>query len=155
MSKYKNALRLSFRICSGSRGKPFVGQAKVFTHGANTSSQVSQEGWGWGAIIQATVSKVPPLKWQADSLACGLFTFTSVNPDWEHYSKQAAGIWFVSGPPELCEIQLALFGDSGGCGNRVRSQHRRASIQHAPFYASSRYRETLAWIWSRASGHPV
>ena len=72
----------SFDICSGSQWKPFIGQAKVFTHGANTSSQVSEgRGGGGGAIIQAMVSKAPPLQKQADSVAHGLFTLTSVNPD--------------------------------------------------------------------------
>lgn len=49
---------------------------------------------GGGAIIQARVSKAPPLQQQADSLAHGLFTFASVNPDWEHYSKQARYLGF-------------------------------------------------------------
>lgn len=67
----------------------------MFTHGANASSQVSEkvEGGG-GGIIQAMVTKAPPLQEQADSVAHGLFTFTSVNPDCEHYYKQAPGILF-------------------------------------------------------------
>lgn len=46
MSNCTNTLSLSFDICSGSQWKSFIGQAKVFTHGANTSSQVSEEGVG-------------------------------------------------------------------------------------------------------------
>lgn len=52
---------LSFDICSGSQWKSFIGQSKVFTHGANTTSQVSEDGGeGGGGIIQA--SKAPPLQ---------------------------------------------------------------------------------------------
>lgn len=65
------------------------------------------------------VTKAPPLQEQADSVAHGLFTFTSVNPDCEHYYKQAPGILFQE-LPLPCE--LGLFTSSYSKNKRLHLQ---------------------------------
>lgn len=59
-----------------------------------------------GAIIPGMVSKAAPLQKEADRLAHGLFTFTSVNPGREHYSKQASCIRLVFAPARFCLLPL-------------------------------------------------
>lgn len=63
----------------------------MFSHGANMSSHVSEEGGGGNHSSHGLLSTIITV--EADSLAHGLLTFTSVNPNCEHYNKQAPGLF--------------------------------------------------------------
>ena len=75
------------------------------------SSHVSEEGGGGNHSSHGLLSTIITV--EADSLAHGLLTFTGVNPNCEHYNKQAPAL-FQGGSnlvkySKVSSMQLALF----------------------------------------------